>query len=92
MKKFVFVNRYFAPDHSASSQMLSDLAFSIARCGGTVHVITSRQRYDDPDARLPAKERLAGVIVHRVWTSSFGRHDLTGRAIDYLTFAVSTTP
>ena len=27
----IFINRYFHPDHSATSQMLSDLAFALAR-------------------------------------------------------------
>jgi hypothetical protein len=40
----VFVNRYFHPDYSATSQLVSDLAFELAASGSTVHVITSRQR------------------------------------------------
>lgn len=84
--KRIFLNRYFHPDISATSQMLSDLAFHLAAEGHAVHVISSRQRYDDPAAQLPAEEKIAGVQVHRVWTSRFGRARLTGRAIDYLSF------
>jgi len=84
--KIVFLNRYFYPDHSATSQMLSDLAFHLATREQLVHVITSRQRYDDSAAALPAIEVVRGVAVHRVWTSSFGRDRLAGRALDYLTF------
>jgi colanic acid biosynthesis glycosyl transferase WcaI len=87
--KIVFLNRYFHPDHSATSQMLSDLAFHLARRGHAVHVITGGQRYDDPAAALPAVETVRGVAVHRVWTTRFGRHRLFGRAIDYLTFYLS---
>jgi colanic acid biosynthesis glycosyl transferase WcaI len=84
--KIVFLNRYFYPDHSATSQMLSDLAFHLATQGQFVHVITSRQRYDDSGAALPSFELVRGVAVHRVWTSRFGRDRLPGRALDYLTF------
>ncbi|MBF0161291.1 MAG: glycosyltransferase family 4 protein, partial [Magnetococcales bacterium] len=84
--KIIFLNRYFAPDHAATSQLLSDLAFDLAERGERVHVISSRLRYDDPQARLPPREQLQGVQVHRVWSSRFGRHFLPGRAIDYLTF------
>jgi colanic acid biosynthesis glycosyl transferase WcaI len=49
-------------------------------------VVTSRQRYDDPGALLPASETLKGVHIHRVWTSRFGRTHLVGRALDYATF------
>jgi hypothetical protein len=84
----IIVNRFFFPDHSATSQLLSDLAFELAASGGNVHVITSRQRYDYPDARLPAQENVRGVQVYRVWTSRFGRAHLLLRAIDYATFCL----
>jgi colanic acid biosynthesis glycosyl transferase WcaI len=84
--KVIFLNRYFYPDHSATSQMLADLAFDLAARGQETHVITSRQRYDNPWAGLPPYESVAGVRIHRVWTSRFGRGRLFGRALDYLTF------
>jgi colanic acid biosynthesis glycosyl transferase WcaI len=86
---YIFLNRFFHPDHSATSQMLSDLAFALAEQGRPIRIITSRQRYDAPESRLPARETIAGVDVHRVWTSRFGRMNLVGRAIDYLTFYLS---
>ncbi|MBF0583312.1 MAG: glycosyltransferase family 4 protein [Magnetococcales bacterium] len=88
-RKIIFLNRFFAPDHSATSQLLSDLAVDLARRGMPVHVITSRMRYDDPLDRLPSEETVDAVQVHRVWSSRFGRHFLPGRAIDYLTFHLS---
>jgi colanic acid biosynthesis glycosyl transferase WcaI len=84
--RVIFINRFFFPDHSATSQMLSDLAFELARRSMTVEIITSRQRYDAPDIVLPARETTQGVEIHRVWTSRFGRANLIGRAVDYLTF------
>ncbi|MCI0559593.1 MAG: hypothetical protein MN733_13960, partial [Nitrososphaera sp.] len=87
--KVVFVNRYFYPDHSATSQLLSDLAIEVAATGVNVYVITSRQKYDNPDAELPAEEEVNGVKVHRVWTSRFGRANLLLRAVDYVTFYFS---
>jgi colanic acid biosynthesis glycosyl transferase WcaI len=85
----IFLNRYFHPDHSATSQMLSDLAFALAGVGYRISVITSRQAYDAPSARLPKWESIAGVDVHRVPTSRFGRYSLPGRLVDYLTFYAS---
>jgi glycosyltransferase involved in cell wall biosynthesis len=89
-RKIVFVNRYFFPDQSATSQMLSDLAFGLAGRGFAVHVVCSRQRYERADANLTALERVRGVTVHRVWTTRFGRDHLAGRAIDYASFYVSS--
>ncbi|MEZ5591140.1 MAG: glycosyltransferase family 4 protein [Gammaproteobacteria bacterium] len=87
--KIIFINRYFYPDHSATSQILTDLAFFLAGQGREVHIITSRQRYDDPAARLAAVDVVGQVQVHRVWTSRFGRAGLLGRTFDYLSFYLS---
>ena len=91
MPKTIFVNRYFYPDHSATSQLLSDLAFDLASRGQDIHVITGCQLYGDPLASLPAEESIRGVHVHRVRTSRFGRATLWGRMVDYLTFYLGAT-
>jgi glycosyltransferase involved in cell wall biosynthesis len=88
-RRVLFVNRFFHPDHSATSQMLSDLAFYLAERGWMIEVVTSRQRYDDARAKLPARETVRGVSVRRVWSTRFGRGFLPGRAIDYATFYIS---
>ncbi|HWY24495.1 MAG TPA: hypothetical protein VNX47_06230, partial [Nevskia sp.] len=71
--RVVFVNRYFHPDLSATSQILTDLARHLAANGSEVHVVCSRQLYDQPQARLAAREAVDGIQVHRVRTSRFGR-------------------
>jgi colanic acid biosynthesis glycosyl transferase WcaI len=86
MQQLIFVNRYFFPDHSATSQILSDLAFHLAGAGRNVAVVTSRQIYDDPKASLPAFEVIRDVSVHRVSSSRFGRAALSGRLADYFSF------
>ena len=84
--KIIFINRFFHPDQSATSQMLSGVAFSLAVNGHDVHVVTSRLHYDDAPRQLAPFETVSGVAVHRVQTTAFGRRGLRGRAIDYLTF------
>ena len=86
MPRLIFVNRFFFPDHSATSQILSDLAFHLASAGRDVHVVTSTQLYDDAKAALPVSEIIDGVHVHRVPSTGFGRDSLVGRSIDYLSF------
>jgi colanic acid biosynthesis glycosyl transferase WcaI len=86
MQRLIFVNRFFFPDHSATSQILSDLAFYLASTGREVHVVTGTQIYDDPKASLPAYEIINDVHVHRVSSTKFGRAALLGRSIDYLSF------
>ncbi len=87
--KVILVNRYFFPDESATSQLLSDLAFHLAASANEVHVITSRQRYDNASSALPIDEPIRGVRVSRIRTTTFGRGSLIGRAFDYFTFYAS---
>jgi colanic acid biosynthesis glycosyl transferase WcaI len=89
VRRIVFVNRYYDPDQSATSQMLTDLATGLAARGFSVHVICSRQLYDDPAMRLAADEMHRGVQIHRVATTRFGRSRLPGRALDYASFYIS---
>jgi glycosyltransferase involved in cell wall biosynthesis len=86
MRRLIFINRFFSPDHSATSQILSDLAFDLAGAGREVHLVTSRQIYDDPKAALPERETINGVDIHRVASTGFGRTALLGRSIDYVSF------
>lgn len=86
MARVIFINRYYFPDHSATSQLLTDLTTHLARRGLQVHVVTSQQLYDDPAAALPPNAVHANVFVHRLRTSRLGRGSLWGRALDYLTF------
>jgi colanic acid biosynthesis glycosyl transferase WcaI len=86
VQRVIFVNRYFYPDLSATSQILSDLAFHLASIGLIVIVITGRQRYTNAAASLPPREIVRGVQVIRVATTAFGRMRLLGRAFDYMSF------
>jgi colanic acid biosynthesis glycosyl transferase WcaI len=89
LPRLIFINRYFHPDQSATSRLLSDLAFALADGGHDILILTSQQRYDDPDARLPAREIRGKLKVHRLAGTRFGRINLLGRVIDYLSFYVS---
>lgn len=69
--------------------MASGLAFALAQSGKQVCIVTSSLSYEDPQARLPGQEAVEGVDIHRVWTTRFGRANLAGRALDYLSFYLS---
>ncbi len=89
--RVVFVNRYFHPDHSATSLLLGDLAIALARSDRfDVSVVASRQRYEQHAAALPRHDGVAGVTIRRVGGTRFGRGRLWGRAIDYLSFHVAS--
>lgn len=87
--RILILNRFFWPDHAATSQLATDLAEHLAAAGNTVTVLCSRQRYDDPKADLPRAECHGRIEVRRLWTTRLGRHWLPGRALDYLSFYVA---
>lgn len=87
--RIVFANRYFLPDQSATSRMVSSLASALAHHGFDVTAIASRTLHDHSGVVLPAEEMIAGVAVKRLWATRFGRHHLAGRIVDYLTFHIS---
>ena len=89
--RVTFVNRYFYPDISATSQMLFDVTRRLAKQGVIVSVVCSQQRYDNAKARLPANEVVEGIQIYRVPTTRFGRDGLVGRSFDYLSFYASAT-
>lgn len=86
-----FINRFFHPHHSATSQLLSDLSFHLAERGASVCVITAQVRYRDAPCVLPAFEVVRGVAVRRVATTRFGMTRLVMRALDCLPFYVFAT-
>jgi colanic acid biosynthesis glycosyl transferase WcaI len=87
--RLIFVNRFFSPDESATSQLLTDLCAYLAARGWNVRVITSDRIRSIPHRALPREDRLEGVKVSRVWVANLGGEgSLAGRTIDYLCFYV----
>ena len=87
--RIIALNRFYRPDHSATSQMLGDLAEHVAARGHDVTVIASQLRYEG-GTLLAKRETLAGVKVRRIATTRFGRSNLAGRAFDYVSFYLSS--
>jgi glycosyltransferase involved in cell wall biosynthesis len=79
--KLIFFNRFFYPDSSATSQILSDLAFRLAASGHEVHVVTTRA----PGA-ADADETIRGVHIHRVTEASNAATTLPRKGIAYLRY------
>lgn len=76
------VNRYFWPDESASSMLLTDLAEDLKAAGHEVHVVASRQLYHQPGASLAKYQVWQGIHIHRLVTTTFGRNYFWGRLLE----------
>ena len=88
-RRVLLINRFFFPDRSPTSVLLSDLAFALSQRDFRVTVITSRLRYDDRAAELDPSETVQGVEIRRVWSLRSGKDHLVERALEYLTFYLS---
>ncbi|MBW7895531.1 MAG: glycosyltransferase family 4 protein [Opitutaceae bacterium] len=85
MSRLIFVNRFYWPDESATAQLLTDLAESLARQPCEICVVTSR-------SLLPGHlgfEQHHGVEIVRVGPGpSRGKHMLR-RFCDYFSFSIA---
>ncbi|PWT74104.1 MAG: glycosyltransferase WbuB [Chloroflexi bacterium] len=90
MMRVVLINRYFYPDHSATAQLLTELAEDLDARGERVTVITSRCTYLGYSTALAPRDRLKGIEIIRIATTRFGRGRTWGRLIDYLSFYLMT--
>ena len=84
-RSIVFVNRFFYPDESATSQMLTDLAVDLAKKGHAVRVVTSRL-HSGEKRLLPRNEIIQGVEVFRVASRAQLRSGRRWKLFAYLSF------
>jgi len=87
--RVIFLNNYYYPDCSATSQLLTDLAEHLVSSGYEVFVVASRRLYDEDHSTLPRVEERQGVQIRRIWTTRFGRSGLVGRSFDYVSFHIA---
>lgn len=84
--RVLLVNQFYPPDVAATGQLLADLAEALVARGHEVHVLCSQRAYGGGDAHYPAEQTMAGVQVHRVGGTGFGRRTVIGRLVDYAGF------
>ncbi len=84
--KVILVNRYFSPDQSATSRVISSIAIALAKRGVDVVAVAGREIHNQPGTMLPAEEVIGGVRVNRLASVGHGRQKLFRRALDYLLF------
>ena len=83
--RLIILNQFFYPDHSATSQLMTDLAESLVERGLEVTALSGRGRYTGGE-RLARRDEYRGVRIERAWATSFGKRSTAGRLADYLSF------
>ena len=83
--RIIILHQFFYPDHSAVSQLMTDLAESLTQRGVEVTALAGRGRYNGGEA-LPPREEYRGIRIERAWATSYGKSSDVGRLADYLSF------
>jgi len=88
--RLIILNQFFYPDHSATSQLMTELAESLVERGVAVTALAGRGRYTGGE-RLSRREAYKGVHIERAWATSFGKKSIAGRVCDYLSFYIGAS-
>jgi colanic acid biosynthesis glycosyl transferase WcaI len=83
--RIIILNQFFYPDHSATSQLMTELAESLIERGVEVTALAGRGRYNGGE-KLPPREQYKGVRIERAWATGFGKRSIARRISDYLSF------
>ena len=81
-----FVNRFYYPDESATSAMLTDLINGLDTSTYDVSVITGKSYYTSDLGELPAHEMIGDVNVRRIASLRVFNGSMLGRIINYILF------
>jgi colanic acid biosynthesis glycosyl transferase WcaI len=88
--KLLILHQFFYPDHSAVSQLMTDLSESLVARGVDVTALAGRGLYNGGQ-RLPERDTYKGVIIGRAWSTSYGKRSFIGRLMDYISFYIGAT-
>lgn len=86
----LIVSQCFWPDTVSVAQHLGELCIELTKKGHNVKIITSRFSYEDKSIIYPKIETYYGIQIKRLNHTSFGKKNLIGRAIDFISFNIST--
>lgn len=87
--KILVISQDFYPDSVAVAQILSDLCFSLSERGHEVKVVSSQYPYEGKKVKYSSNENVNNVIIRRIWSTGFGKKNISLRLMDFFTFNFS---
>ncbi len=84
--RVIFVNRFFYPDESATSLMLTDLAFALESQPYALNVVTSGSQYAGAESPAALREKVNGTSIHRLPALQGGQASLVRRFANFIIF------
>ncbi|GAA0761764.1 glycosyltransferase involved in cell wall biosynthesis [Erythromicrobium ramosum] len=83
--RIILINRFFFPDESATSLMLTDLVEGLAPLGVAMHAITASASYTGTEGSAQALS-VPDLTVTRLPTLPLSHQSLAGRVLNFLVF------
>lgn len=83
--RIILINRFFFPDESATSLMLTDLVEGLAPLGVAMHAITASASYTGTEGSAQALS-VPDLTVTRLPTLPLSHQSLVGRVLNFLVF------
>jgi glycosyltransferase involved in cell wall biosynthesis len=92
--RILLLNEYFPPDTSATAKIAAEIAAALAK-NHQVTVLAGRPSYDPTERQPPAflgREKHGTLTIERVGSTTFSRHQMTGRVANYLSYLMLAVP
>jgi glycosyltransferase involved in cell wall biosynthesis len=92
-RRVLFLNRSYWPDAEATGQLLTELCEDLAENAFDVAVVCGQpnQNPENLDFRRSGMEKRNGVEIHRVFNFRLDKANILGRAINLLSYLVTST-
>lgn len=88
-KDILFLCQYFYPEHNSSATLPFDTAKYLAAAGFSVDALVGYPKEYSTEEKVPLKENVEGVNIHRIRYIQLGRGKRLSRLINYFSFTCS---
>ncbi len=89
MSTISFYNRFFYPDISATSQILTELVIGLRDKGLSTKVVCSDYLYTG--GRVTEEYRIEGIIIDRISSTNLGKSSKLARYSDFISFIIAAS-
>ncbi len=89
MRKLTILNQQYPPETVSTGQIFRAMAEYLAARGFSVTVGTGTPYYPGAKGNCPKREEMGGVLVKRLWNTTFPKESMLGKLLNLLTFQIS---
>ena len=84
--RILIISQCYWPDTASVAQHLGELCEALKENENEVVIVTSQFSYEDKSIRYSKYEIYKEVEINRIYHTHFGKNNIIGRLIDFLSF------